>query len=361
MQIPKSKRKLIIDCRMWDASGIGVYLRETLGRLERELPDFKFELLGDPGKLKNFGENFNIVKCTYGIYSWQEQLLLGGLVEDKESLFWSPHFNIPFSLTNPFLVTIHDVFHLAMKEFISAPTYFYAKALLKRAAHRSKKIMTDSEFSKTEIQKYLGIPSEKIEVIYCGLGQGSENFDRTGWVDKNYILAVGNLKPHKNLVNLVKAFRMIRESVPHQLKIVGDFEGLKSSDKELMEELKRDSGQIDFLGKVDQQNLIQLYKNASVFVFPSLYEGFGLPPLEAMTFSCPVIASNLASIPEICGDAPVYCDAQSPASISESILRVLSDNQLREKMRGRGLEQIKKFSWDRTANRVARLVVESLP
>jgi glycosyltransferase involved in cell wall biosynthesis len=165
---------------------------------------------------------------------------------------------------------------------------------------------------------------------------------------KPYLLYVGNVKPHKNLGRLLEAFGQLASQTPCDLLLIGKNEGFLTGDSTVQAAADRLAPRVQLLGAVSQELLKRYVAHAEALVLPSLYEGFGLPPLEAMACGRPTIVSRAASLPEVCGDAAMYFDPLDPASIAEAILRVLNEPELRETLRSRGLERARRFTWERS-------------
>jgi glycosyltransferase involved in cell wall biosynthesis len=235
------------------------------------------------------------------------------------------------------------------------------------SARKASKIIAISENTKKDIIDYFGIDEEKIRVIYLGVDRQfspQPDMDEVGVLSKynlpsGYILSVGTLEPRKNLIRLINAYKMVASSgepVP-KLVIVG---GQGWGDEELGK-VVRESGLIDLViltGYVPDEDLPALYRNTTVFVYPSLYEGFGLPPLEAMACGTPVITSNVSSLPEVVGDAAILIDPYNTTEIAQAIASVLKDKELRERLRMNGLARSNLFSWDKTARETLKLYQE---
>ncbi|MBS1528206.1 MAG: glycosyltransferase family 4 protein [Bacteroidetes bacterium] len=342
---------------MIKSSGIGVYIIQLLKPLSAQ---FSLILLGDPGELAAYKHTAQIISFLTPIYSIKEQYQLSRLVP-RCDIFWSPHYNVPvFPVKAKYrVVTIHDVYHLAFGHDMGAVKKIYARFMIGRAVALSKKVITVSNFSKNEIIRYSGCPAEKIQVIYNGVVQQSpaqtlQILQSKYALGDKYILFVGNVKPHKNLVVLLKSYLLLDEAIRNEYQIVvaGKIDGFITGDETAFDLVNNNSvlkGKVTFTGYVDDKDLGGLYHHASVFVFPSLYEGFGIPPLEAMTNACPVIASNAASIPEICGEAALYFQPDDAEGLKKQITSVLSESQLRGQMINKGLERAGKFAWQKSA------------
>ena len=231
-------------------------------------------------------------------------------------------------------------------------TFGYWYRFLFRSVSRSARlVLTISEFSRMRLQLALGHPSLRIEVVHCAgthlteLAADPSIVDRLKLSKDSYLLAVASANPTKNLPALVDAFRVLKDD-RLRLVLVGGSNAAVFADHQ---NNTPDDATLIRTGPVSDAQLKALYQGALAFVFPSLYEGFGLPPLEAMSMGCPVIASRAASIPEVCADAAEYFDPNSTADIARSMTRVLQDAKLREAMRLRGFERIKQFSWRKAA------------
>ena len=257
------------------------------------------------------------------------------------------------------IVTIHDASVFATP---NAYSYFFRtwyKILLTVLGKTARKIMTDSSFSKTELIRYAGMDDRKIEVIALGAEHVfSTNTDETILKRheigrKPFVLAVGSMNPNKNFDGIVRAIERLGDA-PFDIVIAGGVNPrVFGSARPVL------PAAVKHLGYVNDGELRTLYEHASCFVYPSLYEGFGLPPLEAMACGCPVIVSRSASLPEVCGDAAVYCDPDDPKDIAEKITMLMNDSTLREKLRGKGMERARQFRWDRCARETAALMVQS--
>ncbi len=360
--------RLTIDARAIGNSGIGVYIKALLPRVLAS-KRFDVTLLGQGDVLNSYGfSHVDRINCGVRIYSLREQVEIPLRVPGCD-IFWSPHYNIPILpvRAKKRLVTIHDVYHLAHSHELKPVKRLYAWILLPLAARLSDRIITVSDFSRQEIVKYTHVKPGKIAVIKNGVD--FERFSKAkvdlaflGRYDlKRYMLYVGNVKPHKNITGLIEAFRILHNRFPGiKLVIAGEKEQFITGVKGLDHFIKARSLEeyIVFTGFVDDRYLPGLYKGAEIMVFPSLYEGFGLPPLEAMASGTPVVASMGSSIPEICGDAAIYADPYDPADMADAIARVLEDGDLRDNLIKKGLERSRGFTWVSSARAHIRLLEE---
>ncbi len=366
------KFDLAIDARMIYHSGIGTYLRNILPGI---VPHFRCALLGTVEQLQSFpwSHTATLIPLTAPIYSPREQWELFRRTPSAR-LFWSPHFNAPVLPVSAErrLVTIHDVFHVAQGHLLPWPHKWYAYFLMKNAAHRAHHILTVSHFSRTEIHHHLQVPLRKITVIPNGLDQHhfrplpAEVLQTTRErynLPELFFLFVGNFKPHKNLPRLLQAFHQIAEAIPEwHLVVLGKMEGFVTRDalsRTLLQQLPNIVDRVHFLGEVPYEQLPHFYNLASVFVFPSFYEGFGLPPLEAMACGCPVVASRAASIPEVCQDAALYFSPFDVDEMSQQLLQMAQSPDLRRTLKEKGLKRAQLFTWEKSQT-ATRAVIESL-
>jgi glycosyltransferase involved in cell wall biosynthesis len=244
----------------------------------------------------------------------------------------------------------------------------YARASIAGAARRATRVLTVSESSKRDILRFVDIKPEKIDVIYNAYDERfivEPNEDDVVRVRERYqlhdefVLYAGGVKPHKNLERLIQAFDLVRKMGLDHLKLVliGDDISRYSALRRAVHRHQLHN-YVRFLGYMPEETLAVMYRLAGVFVFPSLYEGFGLPPLEAMASGTPVVTSNVSSLPEVAGDAAVLVDPYDPHAIAEGIYRVLTDEQLRRDLRVRGAARARQFSWATSVGRVRQIYQE---
>jgi glycosyltransferase involved in cell wall biosynthesis len=285
------------------------------------------------------------------------------LLMQQVDLLHEPHYVLPPLVPCRAVVTIHDCIHLMFPQYLpNRFAYAYARMNLWAAARRAERILTVSETSKADILRYCDVPAERIVVVHNAIDDHFETAPSDEAVqrvreryqlDGPFALYVGNIKPHKNLERLIDAFDLVRRGGFERLEllIIGDQVSKYPRLRRTVDTHKLHK-HVRFLGFVPDDTLAALYRLATVFVFPSLYEGFGLPPLEAMASGTPVVTSNRSSMPEVVGDAAVLVDPYSAASIAEGIQRVLSDTFLRQTLITRGLARAREFSWEASIRRI---------
>ncbi|MEI6666903.1 MAG: glycosyltransferase family 1 protein [Acidobacteriota bacterium] len=358
--------RIAIDARKLHDFGIGTYIRNLLKHLAVFDPQSEYVVLcrpQDAAAIARIAPNFTPVPEKAKPYSIREQIALPlQLLKARVDLFHAPHYVLPPLVPCRSIVTIHDCIHLMFPQYLpNRLAYLYARGSLAAAATRASRILTVSETSKSDILRYCNVPADRITVIPNAIDDRlsraplEEDIQRTReryQLDGPFALYVGNIKPHKNLERLIDAFHLVRrEGFEHlKLLIIGDQISKFPRLRRAVDRYKLHK-HVRFLGFVGDDTLASLYRLATVFVFPSLYEGFGLPPLEALASGTPVVTSNVSSLPEVVGDAAVLVDPYSAASIAEGIQRVLVDPALRESLRIKGLARAKTFSWEASVQR----------
>ncbi|CAM3129944.1 glycosyltransferase family 4 protein [Sporolactobacillus spathodeae] len=358
------KTVITIDMRMINNSGIGTYISNVVPILIENMSDCHFNLIGTRERLRVYSQhsNVSIIECTSKIYSLREQIEIINKVPSSTDLLWIPHFNIPILFRGTLLVTIHDIFHLAMPNFVEGKIKkFYAKVIFRFVAKKAKKIITVSHFTKSEILHYLRYDPNDITVIHNGVNNSwyiAQNVQSQP--DVPYILYVGNVKPHKNLKNLIKAFLLIQDRISHNLIIVGKKEGFLTGDEELVQFAEKYKHRIRFTGYIDDNKLKNLVRNADVFVFPSLYEGFGLPPLEAMACGTPTAVSDIAPLREVCGTNAVYFNPKDENDIAQCIKLLISDERKKKELSQNGRRWVENFSWMECAKQTEKVIRETI-
>ncbi|HET7565706.1 MAG TPA: glycosyltransferase family 1 protein [Gemmatimonadaceae bacterium] len=340
---------------MLTSSGIGTYLQNLLPRVIHSRPQYRFHLLGDPTVLDQVAwsrnDNTSVGRCTAPIYSIAEQVQLTRTTPRETDLFWAPHYNIPLHVPGRLMVTVHDLSHVAMPEFVrGVHRRLYARFMFTALRLRAHAVITDSNFTAAEFTRLVGTVAPSPYPIHLGIAESWFRVCPTCRPHSApYLLFVGNVKPHKNLVALLQALDSITHVIPHDLVIVGKREGFITGDRAAITWAERLGERVRFTGAIPIEQLEQFMVFADALVLPSLYEGFGLPPLEAMACGCPTIVSTAASLPEVCGDAALYIDPRNPHDIATKIVRLLDDDELRAEFRRKGTTRAASFSWDRCA------------
>lgn len=354
--------KILIDARVISNKmhGIARYSYNLIENMAEIDTENKYILLSGYPELQVFSsryKNFKFIKCNTPLYSIQEQLIIPPILKrEKADLYHSPTFSAPIYQPCKVILTVHDMIHLISGKSIHK---LYYKNIVKRAMMKAAAVITVSENSKSDIVKWIGIPEKKVYVTYNGIEERFKpSSDKTlpdkikkGYdISDRYILFVGNQKPHKNVEGILKAFKTAieRGDIQHYLILAGvkrDF-------------VKAEGGLADKVICIDihsDDDLIKLYQSADLFLAPSLYEGFGLPLLEAMACGIPVITSNRASIPEVVGDAAIMVNPEDIDEIANAVCRVLKDENLKSDLIRKGLKRAKMFSWRKMAEETLEL------
>ena len=266
----------------------------------------------------------------------------------RNDLFFSPGYNSPLFCAAPFVFTIHDLSHIYCPENSSPLIRLYYATVLKRSCHRAAGVLTVSEFTRAQIVEWSGVRSEKVFNVGCGVDPAYNPVGASYGFPFPYLLCVSNRKRHKNELRIVEAFA--RAGLSDGLHLV--FTGEPAA--ELTECIERCNvtASVDFVGVVPETRLPALYRSAEALAFASLYEGFGLPLLEAMACGTPVVTSNTTAMPEIAGGAALTVDPTSVAQIADAMKRIVGDTFLRRRLREEGLARAVQFSWASTVARV---------
>ena len=358
--------RVAIDARKLHDFGIGTYIRNLLRQLARIDRETEYVLLSPQTDLDiaaQLGPNFRTVLEPSPNYSLREQFHVPWVLRrERPDVYHAPHYVLPPAVPCRSVVTIHDCIHLMFPQYLPhKAAYAYARASMWAAVKRSTCILTVSEASKRDILHFFNVAPEKIVVAYNAIDDHfwltppEEEVARLReqyQLDHQFVLYVGNIKPHKNLVRLIEAFDELRRTGSEELTllIIGDEISKLPALRRAVHSYKLHK-HVRFLGFVSEGTLRILYRLAALFVFPSLYEGFGLPPLEAMASGTPVVASNQSSLPEVAGDAAVLVDPYDVGSIVDGMRRVLTDPVLAADLRRRGPLRAREFSWARSVEK----------
>jgi len=365
--------RIAIDARKLHDFGIGTYIRNLLRQLARIDGRNEYVLLcqdADLGLADQLGPNFRAVREPSPNYSFSEQIHVPWVLRrERPDVFHAPHYVLPPAVSCRSVVTIHDCIHLMFPQYLpNRAAALFARAAMWAAAKRADRILTVSEASKRDILRFFRVPADKVVVVYNAIDErfsiapSDEDVARVReryQLNHEFVLYVGNIKPHKNLVRLIEAFDELRNSGFEHLKllIIGDQISKLPALRRAVHSHKLHK-HVRFLGYLDDDTLAVLYRLAAVFVFPSLYEGFGLPPLEAMACGTPVVTSNTSSLPEVAGDAAVLVDPTDTHAITDGMRRVLTDPTLAAQLRARGPLRAREFSWEQSVARTRALYQE---
>lgn len=371
--------KIGIDCRIYSSkfTGIGRYTHELVEHFiqinNEQKRKHEFVLFFNSPEFKKYTPpNLAVKKVLVDAphYSFAEQTkFLRILNKEKCDIVHFPHFNLPILYRRPFIVTIHDLtvtFYPGRKKNRWFHRLGY-NLVIKNAAKRSKKIIAVSHNTKNDIIEHLKIDPEKIEVIHNGIGEEFTLIDNSQYkktlqkygIKKDFLLYTGVWRYHKNLPRLVAAFAKIREELDIQLVITGKPDPQYPEVQDAAKNLNLEDNVI-FTGHVSEGELIHLYNAARIYVFPSLYEGFGLPPLESMKCGTPVAASNSSSIPEVCGeDNAVFFDPADIDDMASKITALYKDVDLQAGLIERGAVHASRLTWEKSAHKTFSAIMRS--
>ncbi|MFH1833046.1 MAG: glycosyltransferase family 1 protein [Candidatus Levyibacteriota bacterium] len=370
-----------IDCRLWNESGVGRYIRNLIKNLliqdsknsyvlfvnSLDSENIKYQI----SNIKYANKNLKIITTDIRWHSFKEQLIFPSILNKENlDLVHFPYFSVPIFYNKPFVVTIHDLiinhFSTGLASTLSAPLYQLKllgyKFVISQAVKKAKKVITVSNTTKDEIIDHFGVDDKKVIVTYEGVDkQKSKIKNQKSKIDKPYFLYVGNAYPHKNLERLLEAFclfchpelvsgsQLNRDSDLRQNDTKLIFVGKNDYFYERLKKRVNEMGLKDsviFYGEVSDEELVYLYKNAKALVLPSLMEGFGLPALEAMSLGCLVLASDIPSFREICQDAAIYFNPNNVNDLAKKLKEICFNdlNHFSDFIK-KGRERASSFSW----------------
>jgi glycosyltransferase involved in cell wall biosynthesis len=326
--------KVLIDDRWFGPTGIGRYASEII---KRKPDTFSIDYINRTWKIKNPAS------------PW----LLRSVIDSTQSdLFWSPGFMPPSGSRVPYIVTVHDLTHL---HFGTSLQRFYYNNVIRRFLRKADRILTVSEFSRSELLDWSGISPGKVIVTHNAAG--AEFCVEGVRYDPGYpyILYVGNRRIYKNVHRLIEAFGLGCCNTDVKLALSGP------EDPELRILAKRAgiSNRLVFFGNIREEELPSVYRGALAFAYVSRYEGFGLPPLEAMACGTPVLTSNVTSLPEVVGKAAILVDPLNVEEIADGLRRLVEDDSLRERLIQSGLQRARDFNWDSSAEKTWKILYEA--
>lgn len=279
-------------------------------------------------------------------------------------LYWQPNF-IPNNgiKARKTVTSVHDFSFILHRDYHPKERVEYFDKYFFKNIYQSEIIITGSFYTKNEILQRLDFEDDKVKVIYHGINHDIFRVYNDLKLDiklpKKFILSVGSIEPRKNLLGLLKAYNFLNDDIKSEYKLVlVGFKGWEN--REIMDIVNKNKENIYYLGFVSDEELAKVYNLASLFVFASFYEGFGLPPLEAMACKTPVVCSNLTSMPEICLDAAIYCDAYDVSDIARKIELVLKDDDLKKQLIEKGFKRAAEFTWKKSADEHLKVFKEVL-
>ncbi len=359
--------KIGIDCRMFGPGfGLARYTQQLVKNLLEIDLENQYVLFFRSCDVKEFEEgnnkNVKIVIADIPWYSLAEQVRFKNIIKkQKVDLMHFPHWNVPLFYNDPFVVTVHDLimYHYPRPEATTlGPVKFWLKdkahrLVLNHAVKSAKQVIVTSEFTKQDMHQTLKVDMDKMIVTYqVPFIQKHENTKTQKHtidfeITKPYVLYVGAAYPHKNLDSLLQAWGLLEDKYgdDYQLVLVGKEDYFYKKLKSKISNLKS----VKYLGFVSDDDLIDLYKKASLYVFPSKYEGFGLPPLEAQQYGVPVVSSNASCLPEVLGESALYFDPENIGQMADTIHQGLVNEEIRFQLKQNARENLQRFSGGKLA------------
>lgn len=376
-----------IDARLFGTKhgGIGRYTEQLLKELELIDVVNEYFIFLDGNGMNDYqpqNPNFKKVKADFRAYSLGEQLIFPFLLAKHHlDLVHFTHFNVPLLFRGKFVVTIHDLIishypsHRAttLNPMLYKTKLFFYDLVVASSGRRAKKIIAVSDFTKQDIAHLLKVSSDKIRTVYEGVDLPSISEADTASVlsrlklSGDFLLYVGSAYPHKNLEKLLEAFTIVAVNNPSlKLVLVGKINHFYNELQKKIEEMAQAVGpfpekfkeKVIFTDYLNDSELAVLYRQAKLYVFPSLIEGFGLPPLEAQSYGLPVASSNQSCLPEILGDSAVYFDPENVSEMAEKINLALADEVLRKQLVETGSANLKRYSWKKMAQEIEEIYQE---
>jgi glycosyltransferase involved in cell wall biosynthesis len=378
--MPEQELTIAIDARwIFEAlSGVGVYTRNLIRHIPLVDDRNRYVLLFDsPALMERERQrteaakrrNVSVEVLPYSVFSLRNQAKLPRKLKQLGvDVYHSPNFMIPLRNVQPkTFVTIHDLIPLLFPQYTRRskksrlfPLYRW---LMKRVAGKADAIIADSDCTRNDILNAFHVPADKVHRIHLGVDEVFSPGPATGVIRRKFgisgklILCVGRQDPYKNVLAAVKAFRLVlekkRELNCHML-IVGEKDPRYPEVAEYVQ-AENLSGRVIMTDYLEDEDLVAAYRDADVLVHLSLYEGFGLPPLEALSCGIPVVSSDRASLPEVLGNSALYADPHDPSEAAAKIIELLTNEELRSRLASRGRQWVAKYRWDQTAKEVIEL------
>ena len=356
-----NKKNISIDLRMIEHSGIGTYIQSLIIPIIKKLKQNHFFLLVNKNiNYSKYIDSKEVVNVSYiiissPIYSLREQIEIPLKLPSNIDLYWSPHYNIPILYKYKILVTIHDIYHIVDLSFKRSLRRIYSNFIFNIIKCKSSEIITISEFSKSELINNLNINKNLINIIYNGVGL---NWYSTSDYKKNKkLLYVGNFKKHKNLDILINAFLKFKFSTEYELILIGG--NIKSFNSVIRKKIYN-CNNITCYESMSPNDLIVHYNSAHLSIFPSIYEGFGLPPLEALVCKCPILVSDIPAFKEIYKDIAYYFNPYDESDLIKKIEFLLENDRLTDVQIDKSVDFIKKYSWNIAVKKTVKLINREL-
>lgn len=367
-----------IDIRRLGDFGVGTYIKNLIRALARAPLQQDYVLIGSPEQFESLGPlppNFRLERHSYPYYSHRANLSLPLIrLRQRLDVLHMPHRLVPYFMLGTYVATLHDIDTLLYPdEAASRSAQRIKKHAFGHGLRRAARVIAVSEATKRDAVAHLGLSPQKISVVHNAIDalvaqpvQEAERYEilHRYRIHDPFVLYAGRIRPHKNIPRLIEAFAVVKAELENherfrnlRLIVIGDELGAFPAVRHAVMRTRVQQS-VRFLGFVSIKTLRCFYDAATAFLFPSLYEGFGLPPLEAMAHGTPVVASSVSSLSEAVGDAAVLVNPENVFDIARGLRQVLLDDDLREQMLQKGFEQVQRFSWDRSAEQVLEIYRE---
>ncbi|NPA33331.1 MAG: glycosyltransferase family 4 protein [Chlorobi bacterium] len=345
------------------AEGLNVYAKEVIFRLARRNPSWQFVLFFDHKNFKEFlpYENMRGIyvpppsRQMILYYTWFHFTLPEAVVSIKPDVFLSPEPFIPVGTGVPVVLTMHDIAYLYEFSGLSLPYRIYYWRMINKYVQEATHIIANSYYTMHQTRKLYSLPEEKFTVVGLGIKDFPEPREPEFKVPERFFLYYGALQPRKNIPKLLQAFDIVCPELDSYLIVAGRFAWEYDAIIDQWRKMKC-RNRVLFTGTLPDNQIHYLLKKAIALVFPSLMEGFGLPVVEAQKVGCPVITSNTSALPEIGGEGALFVDPNDEHNIAEAMLSVAIDNALRKKLIKAGFENTKRFSWEKTTERIEEII-----
>ena len=344
--------------------GIGRYVSQLAQAMSKQLlSDEQLILFHDPTQPSQWqlpmpSDKVRWVETAVSPFSlWQQWQIPRFLRQCQADIYHSPYYLMPYWLNLPIIVTIHDLTPQLFSQYVPMPVRFLFRLTTHLALRQSAHVIAVSESTKRDLERYYLFPSQQATAVYhapgpCFQPQTTKEIARLRQqynLPENYVLYLGINKPHKNLVQLLNAWQMLKEKTADSCLVIAGAWDERYPEAKLQAERLQLGQLVRFLGPIANADLPALYAGATLFVFPSRYEGFGLPVVEAMACGTAVVCAHTSSLPEVGGEAVLYFEPDDVEAMAKQISRLLKDEPLRQQLEQAGLIQARQFSWSETA------------
>lgn len=345
----------MIDARLAGHSGIGTYLSELLPRVVPALEAFRPRVLASPAQCEMLRVRLGRAAA---VEAWDvppltpRDLLAAPSGIGAGDLLWTPHFNVPLRGRHRQAVTLHDILPLTAPALAGRGHGWPVRAWLRAIRSRAQAVLCVSQFTRAEAMRVGRLAASRLTVTHLAADEAwftPADPPPSRLPETRTIVYVGLLKPHKNVARLLRAFRGVRDRIPHRLLLVARHHGIRTIDHEALTLAQAMPDRVELVESLPFAELLSRVKRAEIAAQPSLHEGFGLPALEAMAAGVPVLAAHAGALPEVCGEAAQYCNPDSERDIARALVTLAEDASLRRRLVAEGRRRARMYSWDECA------------